>query len=299
MFFDIIVSFQKNKFKRFNIKETIKGENALNKNIKNIINSNITLKKINKKYINKLCLINALNSGENERKIENFILLILFTSSIISLLSLNVFSIWYMIIFSFFFCGFLVLYIGTMYVNIKLNKVYSYFPLAIQLFTDEYVSYKNIKIALNKSYHRMPNRISKAFESLTRNMSSASTEDEYKDAIKNFAEGLDFTWGYSFSEILLLSYSGAGDITEDLIYLSELTSEEIKENLESEAALNGTKLVFIVLNIATIVAFILNLIFVPMSKHLYFYTSTGNIGISAWLGSIVLGLATLSIFKHI
>lgn len=204
-----------------------------------------------------------------------------------------------MIFVSMFLSVFFIVYIGTMYISIKLNKIYSQFPLAIQLFTDEYVTYKAIKIAIDNSFKKMPKSIAKSFENLSRRLSSSQNEDDYRKAINDFANGLDFIWGYAFSEVLLLSYDGVGDITEDLIYLNGLTIEEIKNKMETEASLTFTKGVFIVLQIATLIAFVCNIIFLPTAEKLYFYTSVGNLGIILWLSSMILGLALLSIMKYI
>lgn len=248
------------------------------------------------KYVKKLCLINRLSKNQNNKKIIEFISFSIIISLLISISTLRYFSMWYIFVFCFFTSMFCILYLGNMYISIMLNKIYNLFPMAVQLFTDEYVTCKNIKLALDNSYNKMPTQISRAFESLARRFAS---ETNYEVIIKDFADGLDFTWGYAFAEILQLSYEGAGDISEDLIFLNKLSSDQIKGDLETETALSGTKMIFLILNACTLVGFLANVMFMPNAKELYFYTQTGNFGLVFWGLSFMIGLAVLSILKHI
>ncbi len=248
------------------------------------------------KYANKLCLISKSSKKENEEKIKKFILITLVVSLLIGILVIKFFSMWYIFVFAVLLSIFTAVYLGVTLVSMRLSKVYALFPTALQQFTDEYVTYKNIKLALDNSYSKMPNQISKVFENLARRFAS---ESDYSKVISDFAEGLDFTWGYAFAEILQLSYEGAGDISDDLIYLSELSSEQIRSNLETDTALSGTKMLFLMLNGFTLLGFVLNLIFMPLAKELYFYTQVGNSGLIFWGLSFSAGLVILAILKKV
>jgi Flp pilus assembly protein TadB len=272
------------------------GGGFLTRQVGDFIGQHQFLHKLKMKYANKLSLVNHKTKRQNEVVIDEFILFVTIFSLVISFVAIRLFTMWYVFFIIFFVSLFFIVYLGTLYVSMKLNKIYSLFPMALQLFTDEYVSCKNIKGALNSSYYKMPDKISSVFEGLARRFAS---ESDYVEVINDFTEGLDFVWGYAFAELLLLSYEGAGDISEDLIYLNELSNEEVKAGAETETALVSTKMVFVILNLATVVGLLFSLNFIPISKYLYLYTPTGNAGIIFWIGSIIFGLTTLTIMKYL
>lgn len=270
--------------------------NFLTKQVSYFIGNHKFLYNLKIKYANKLSLINYQTKRQNEVLIDGFVLIDILISLTISMIAIKFFTMWYVFFIIFFVSLFFIVYLGTLYVSMNLNKVYSLFPMALQLFTDEYVSCKNIKNALNDSYQKMPDKISRVFEGLARRFAS---ETDYEEVINDFADGLDFVWGYAFAELLLLSYEGAGDVSEDLIYLNELSNEEIKAGAETETALVGTKIIFIMLNFATVAGLVFSLKFVPIAKYLYLYTPTGNLGIIFWIGSFIAGLTTLTVMKYL
>ena len=272
------------------------GGNFLTRQVGSFISQHQFLHKLKLRYANKLSLINHKTKRQNEVGIDEFVLLVTIVSLIISFISIRLFTMWYVFFIIFFVSLFFFVYLGTLYISMNLNKIYSLFPMALQLFTDEYVSCKNIKGALNSSYYKMPDKVSRVFESLARRFAS---ENNYEEVINDFAEGLDFVWGYAFAELLLLSYEGAGDISEDLIYLNELSNEEIKAGAETETALVSTKMVFVILNLATVIGLVFSLNFIPISKFLYLYTPTGNAGIIFWIVSVIFGLTALTIMKYL
>ncbi|WP_326910692.1 hypothetical protein [Sedimentibacter sp. MB31-C6] len=285
----------KKKNSRFRQRQGVES-NFLTKLVGHFISSHNFLNNFKMRYANKLSLINHQNKIQNAVFVDRFILFDILVSLMIGLMTIKLFTMWYVFFIVFFVSIFFITYVGTLYVSFKLNRIYSLFPIALQLFTDEYVSCKNIKNALNESYHKMPDKISVVFEGLARRFAS---ESNYKEVIDDFADGLDFVWGYAFAELLLLSYEGAGDISEDLIYLNELSNEEIKAGAETETALLGNKMVFIILNLATVEGLILSLKLVPIAKYLYLYTPTGNLGIVLWIGGFIVGLMSLTVMKYL
>jgi len=293
---DIIQNINKKKGYRFRPVANKSKGNYLSIKIGAFINKNDFFRLLKAKYANKMTLINHLDKEQNENNIDKFILISILISFSFSTIFLYFFTIWYVALAVFFVCIFLMIYCANIYISNKLNKIYAHFPIAIQLFTDEYVSCRNIKNALNNCYGKMPYEISRVFEALARRYAS---ESNYIQIINDFAEGLDFVWGYAFAELLMLSYEGAGDISEDLIYLNELSNEEIKAEMETETAIVGTKLIFVILNVATVIGLIFSLNVVPISRYIYLYTPVGNFGLIYWICSFILGLAVLKILKYI
>lgn len=291
---DISINYKKNKFQRFNTREIIKKENFFNRKIRAFIKKYPLINDYKEKYTNKLCLINGKEKEENESIIENFLLLNIIISLLSGFVFFELFPFWLMILSGMILCMFFIFYIGIFYVTSKINRIYSNFPLALQLFTSEYVSSENIKSALKNSYSKMPGKISKAFEFLTRSIGK-----DYKNSLKDFAKGLDYTLAYAFSELLLLSFEGANDIKEHLLYLYNLASDEIKDSLESESKVIDMKLTFIIVNICTLIVMVFCMAIIPIAKHLYFYTPTGNLIIIAWISNIVLGFMAIEIFKRV
>lgn len=283
------------KFRRFNFRKAIENESFFTKIIKNIINKNIYLKKIYNNYLKKMNLINNLSNEKNELKIDNYLFLAVIISLVVSLYIFSFYPMWYVLIISFLLIMVIMIHVAILYISIRLHNIFKFFPIAIQCFTDEYVVYPNIKVALNNSYYKMPVKISALFENLSRELSSSKDE---KTVLINFTEKIDYFWGYAFIEILLLSYEGAGNISKDLIYLNELINDQIKDELESNNSTLEIKLGFLIINIATIVALIFCLTNIPTSKEVYFYTYYGNMGLCFWVTSLLIGLITLNLTKY-
>jgi Flp pilus assembly protein TadB len=251
---------------------------------------------IKEKYVEKLGVINT-----NKRRHNNGIAIIFMATSLLStillcLLLLTVMNMWYVVLVIGILNLYFMNYAFTFYLNSKLKKIYSQFPVALQLFTDIYITNKNIKSALNDSYKEMPYEVGIVFEKLARRLSSGH---EYERYIKEFADSLSYVWGYAFSELLLMSYEGSGDISNDLLFLNELINDDIQDEEESKAEMATNKMLFLILNVLTLVTFVCNVLFNPVAKELYFYTSTGNTIIMVWVIVIALGISISSILDHI
>jgi Flp pilus assembly protein TadB len=216
--------------------------------------------------------------------------------AVISALLFKVMNLWYVILV----IALLVLYLmhygfGT-YLNYKLKRVYEQFPIAIQMFTDIYITNKSIKNALTDSYVDMPKDVGLVFERLARKLSSGHEYDKY---IHEFADSLSYVWGYAFAELLLMSYEGSGDISNDLLFLNELMNDDLQDEEESKAEMTTNKTLFMVLNLITVIVFVGNIFFSPIAKELYFYTTTGNTIIMSWLMLIAFGISVSTIMENI
>lgn len=251
---------------------------------------------IKEKYAEKLGVINT-----NKKRHNNAIAIIFIATSItitilISVFLLTVMNMWYIVLI----IGILTLYLmnyGFMfYLNLKLKKIYSQFPVAIQMFTDIYITNKNIKNALNDSYKEMPHEVGLVFEKLARRLSSGH---EHERHIKEFADSLSYVWGYAFSELLLMSYEGSGDISNDLLFLNELINDDMQDEEESRTEMATNKMLFLILNGCTLFTFLANMFFNPVARELYFYTSTGNTLIMIWIIVIALGISMSTLLDHI
>lgn len=262
----------------------------------NIICKNKKLKSIKEKYAAKL----RITSVKSELQCSAYIIGYLLISLIIALAAAFIFSIllsiWHFIVLISISVFCILIYSGTLYIKIKMDKIYNQFPEALQIFIDEYIEYKNIKKAIDNSYSRMPMQVGGVFEKVSRQLSSG---ENFKRSIMSMADGLDYIWAHTFAEILILSYAGAGNIEEDLLYLNTLICEEatIEEEMRTEAATN--KIIFIVLNILTIIIFVINMAANSLSKYLYFFTATGNGLLIMWLCFSVIGLIILNITEKV
>lgn len=267
----------------------------INKLSKYISKNKILDKKLNK-CINKLNLINNKDYVENKGFLYAYMMLQIIISLLVGIISIFIFSVWYASIVLIIVSIFFLFYLFYVCMNIKVKKVYNQFPLALQMFTEEYVINKNIKNAFNNSYKKMPIEIGKIFERLSRELNSST----YIKTIIEFSNAFDYIWCYAFCEILIMSYDGdTYDISEELIYLNELIYDEIKEDEETITAISESKSVFVVLNIITTIIFIFNLFLNKSSLNLYFKTVVGNIIIIFWLISIIIGIVSSNVLKKI
>lgn len=246
------------------------------------------LYRVKESYVKKLGVINTNKRRHNNGIAIGFIAISIITTLIISILLLTVMNMWYVIVVLAVLNLYFMNYGFTLYLNVKLKKIYSQFPVALQLFTDIYISNRNIKVALNNSYLEMPYEVGIVFEKLARRLASGH---DYKKHIREFAQDINYVWAYSFSELLLMSYEGSGDISDDLLFINELINEDLQDAEESKTEMATNKMLFLILNTCTLLAFVINNLFNPIAKQLYFYTSTGNTIIMIWLIVIAIGIA--------
>jgi len=287
---DIVLRPRKMKLK---VKNTSKNSIIL-KHLNNVICKNKRFCKLKEEYISKLKVINQKDRDTNETCIIKYIFLDIIISIAVLIILISTLTMWYAVLVIFISVFYLILYAGIMFIKKKTSKIQEQFPIALQCFVDEYIVNKNIKNAINNSYSKMPGEIGAVFEMLARELSGG---EKYKESIFNFANNLSYIWGYSFAEILVMSYEGQGDITEELLFLSSLVSEEITMEEESKSNNFGNKLTFMILNSVTLLGFIINIVFNKLSLNLYFYTPTGNLLLVCWLIVFILGILTISIFE--
>ena len=244
----------------------------------------------------KLNLLNDKSREVNERLAVLILGMTFLVFTISSLVFFFIFRLWYIFLTIGTLIAYLFLYGVNMYIAVQRNKIQRQFPEALQTFTDLYITTKNIRTTLIGSYKKMPDLMQPVFEKLYRSLSSSHKFEEY---LLEFAESLDYVWGYAFVELLIISYEGAGDIDEELLILNELVNEDILAYEETSSELASNKTLFFILNIATLIAFIFNITSNPLGKEMYFYTTTGGNLILVWVISIVIGIVTSHLMEQI
>lgn len=296
-FICIVVSIiNKPRKMRLNKNSIIRRENILINKLDKILCRHKVLNNLKEKYISVLSIINCKDWEHNNKLILSYVFLDIIISFLLFATLLNIITMWYAVIIIDIAVFYMILQVGTLYINIKTNKIHRQFPIALQCFLDEYIINKNIKGAINSSYRKMPKEIGNVFEHLARELSGGK---DYKECIKKFANKLSYIWGHSFAEILIISYDGAGDITDELLSLNNMISEEITAEEENRSSHFGNKITFIILNCAALAGLIINMYVNDLSRHVYFYTSIGNMMISIWLIVLILGTITISIFDKV
>lgn len=248
------------------------------------------------KNVKKLELLNSYSRETNNFIILNYSLFVLVFALAVGTMLLKLLSMWSVVIIIVILLIYVMFYAAVIFLDMRIARIHKFFPAALQIFTDEYVTTKNIKNALNESYKKMPKEISFAFEKLARTLSSSY---KYKEPIKEFASTLNYVWIYAFAEMLVMSYEGGGDISEDLLFLNEQVNDEIQADEENKTESTSNKLIFIIINIAALAAFLVNMSINDIASDLYFYTSAGNNIILFWVIELVLGLVVSAFISHI
>lgn len=276
---------------------------------KQVIDKNVHIKNISEKfedypflnqvkelYKDKLNVINKNDiKANNDLAVVLVSLNFIFTAMLIIFISVFI-NLWYVLAVIGITTSYLLHCLLDFYLNFKLKKLHSQFPAAIQIFTDIYMSSRNIKMGLNESYKEMPKEISVVFERLSRELASSY---DYEKHLRKFAKSLGYVWGYAFTELLLMSYEGGGDISEDLIFLNELINDDIQDSEETKSEMATNKMLFIILMIATAVAFISNVLYNPVAKSLYFYTPIGNTLLMMWVIVMALGITATIVLDNL
>lgn len=255
-----------------------------------------TLYKLKESYVIKLGVINTKKPRENNATVLWYGIFTIVITIVAGYIYSLIFKMWYIDLILALVTMYGIFSIANFILKMRLKKVQKQFPVAIKKFTDVYTTCKSIKITLNSIYKDMPKEIANVFEKLSRQLSSSY---EYEEHIIEFANSLDYVWGYAFAELLIMSYEGVGDISEELLFLSSLIDEDIIVEEETSSELATIKIMFMIIEVATIVAFLFNIVANPISKDLYFYTSTGNNIIMIWALIIAFGLGTSVILDYI
>jgi Flp pilus assembly protein TadB len=261
-----------------------------------IVSKNEFTKKIRDIYVGKLSVLNTNKTIQNVGTAVTVLLGSLIMTLIIAVLLTLVMNVWYVVLIISLLTIYFINYGFVLYLNSQLKKIHKQFPVALQLFTDSYITNNNIKVALNETYSEMPKEVGIVFEKLARRLSSGHEQRKY---IMEFADNLNYVWGHAFGEILLLSLEGTGDIGDDLLFLNELVSDDLQDDEETKSEMSTNKMLFMVINGCTVVAFILNIFFNPIAKELYFYTQTGNTIVMFWVAVIALGMGISTVLDHI
>lgn len=251
--------------------------------------------KVKDNYVRYLGVISIKSNKHNNGIAIFFILISTVFTILLSVLLFIFMNLWYVVLVIASITLYLINYSFLFYLKIKLRKIHKQFASAIQLFTDYYMTSRSIKGALNESYKDMPKEVGIVFERLARRLASGY---DYEKPINEFAEGLSYVWGYAFSELLIMSYEKAGDISEDLLFLNELINDDIQDEEETKSEMANNKIIFLALNGCTFVAFLINIIKSPLAKQLYFYTPTGNTLLMSWLGVIALGITISMVLEN-
>ncbi len=280
-------------------KRKVKKEFEINRDIVQFLDSIIERQKFlmlfRDRLASKLNVVNMKTKKHNEA-LATLIIGGLFLEFIVIFLAfIRLFTMWYVAFFLTLLATYLTIFAILFYLNNKLAKIYRQFPVAIQQFTDEYITSKNIKTAFNNIYLDLPKESSLIFEKLSRNLAS----NEFEKSIEDFAKNLNYVWGYAFAELLLLSYKGGGDITDDLIFLEELVNEDIKASAETKSKMAMNRAIFLILSLATLLTFIVNIFICPIGKTIYFYTVVGNSIILGWILIFAAGVLTATLMENI
>jgi Flp pilus assembly protein TadB len=277
-------------------KRKFEFNNHLIRKLDKIVSKNELTEKLKKYYVDKLGVLNTNKKIQNTGIAVSVILGSLIFTLMTAILLTLVMNVWYVILIISALTLYFINYGFILYLNTQLKKIHKQFPIALQLFTDSYITNNNIKVALNESYSEMPTEIGMVFEKLARRLSSGHEQRKY---IIEFADNLNYVWGHAFAEILLLSLEGTGDIGDDLLFLNELVSDDLQDDEETKSEMSTNKMLFMAINGCTVVAFILNIFFNPIASELYFYTQTGNIIVMFWIAVIALGMGISTVLDHI
>ncbi|WMJ77873.1 hypothetical protein RBQ61_02795 [Sedimentibacter sp. MB35-C1] len=285
------------RLKKMKLKNSVQQNkiSVLTSKLDKIIFKNVHLSQAKESYVIKLRMINLKSDEENNELILKFLLYSITATILLFALLSTVITMWYATITISFVFFYLIMFFGIAYVKIKINKIHGQFSVALQRFIDKYIISKNIKNAINNSYPRMPKEIGAAFEMLTRELSGAKNPEI---PIKKFASELSYVWGHNFVEILLLSYKGVGDITDDLLRLNSIVLEEITTEEEDKSSRYANKMTFIIVYTFALIGIIVNLFINDMARHLYFYTATGNKLLAIWLMVLIAGITVISISER-
>lgn len=254
---------------------------------------------LNKFYlsnIERMAIGDCISISNSRTKVDFFIsrqITVSFTLFLFLLFFLK--NIWIALLLSVLYI-FLFTFITIKKLDNKMKCLEYSFPEAIQIFYDNYLVSKNIKNSLIHVSEKTDGSIKILFENVLRKIYSGK---DYILAIDEMASTLNIFYAYAFAEILKLSLSDAGDVSNEIAELLELIQEDIEDKEKTKSELHENKMLFYLLNVITAVIFVFNILFHPYGKELYAYTIKGSIIITIWVLQIIGGLIFIDINEKI
>lgn len=254
---------------------------------------------LNKFYlsnIERMAIGDCISISNSRTKVDFFIsrqITVSFTLFLFLLFFLK--NIWIALLLSVLYI-FLFTFITIKKLDNKMKCLEYSFPEAIQIFYDNYLVSKNIKNSLIHVSEKTDGSIKILFENVLRKIYSGKN---YILAIDEMASTLNIFYAYAFAEILKLSLSDAGDVSNEIAELLELIQEDIEDKEKTKSELHENKMLFYLLNVITAVIFVFNILFHPYGKELYAYTIKGSIIITIWVLQIIGGLIFIDINEKI
>lgn len=255
------------------------------------------IRKITDTYTKRISIIDSISEEEAARVLEINILSSLLTmaaSFAISLLFLKVIYLAFIFSVSIFYVYW---HRFNTKIKIGIHEIENSFPNLVQSFIDEYVVSKNSKNALISIMNKAPEGSTKMlFEKLIREIYSGTS---WEDSINEFSHNLNFFYAQAFSEILKLSLTKVGDISEELNDLMDIMQDDIQQKEQTKSTVHENKVMFYIVNAVTLSVVILNILFHPFAKEIYSYTAVGSALLSFWILQIMAGVLFIEASENI
>ena len=246
--------------------------------------------------IKRNAIVNNISLSKAKKEMDRHIVISVIFSFFVFVGALWMFKVWYLAFIITFAAIYLYWHNITSKLKKEISKIENSFPEIIQNFYDEYIVHKNAKNALVCIVTKTNQKATKMiFEKLIREVYSG---EAWEESIDNMANALDFFYAYAFAEILKLTISDIGDITQEIQELIDLMQDDIEKREQTKSNLHENKMMFLIINAITAVVIILNMAFHPFAKEIYSYTTAGSTLLSLWIIQIIAGIFFIEVTEN-
>lgn len=153
------------------------------------------------------------------------------------------------------------------------QKMLRQFPAFIKAFINEFSVNQNLKHVFNNIYNKIPKPLDKPILNLTMKINNSS---DITEPIKEFKAEMDDIYVTVFCELLVIYNEKGGQLIEYLDTLLNLIEDEEMAHIQKSSEMTSVILYLPLLGVVALVALVLNFIYLPITKKLFFETSQGQ-----------------------
>lgn len=206
-------------------------------------------------------------------KVDDFIFYV-FVSFIFEVIVFELFIHSFVLSFVFsIFVTLMIFFTLSSFANSRKQKMMKVFPTFIKAFINEFSINQNLKHVFNAVYPKVPEPLNKKILNLTMQINNST---DITESILKFKNEMDNVYVTVFCELILIYNEKGGPLLEHLDTLLNLIEDEEKIATQKASEMTAVVLYLPLLSFSAVAALILNLIYLPMTRQLFFHTIQGQ-----------------------
>ncbi|WP_240951404.1 type II secretion system F family protein [Caldanaerobacter subterraneus] len=193
------------------------------------------------------------------------------------------------------FVTLMVFFTLSSFANSRKQKMMKVFPNFIKAFMNEFSINQNLKHVFNAVYPKVPEPLNRKILNLTMQINNST---DITEPIMKFKNEMDNVYVTVFCELILIYNEKGGPLLEHLDTLLNLIEDEERMATQKASEMTAVVLYLPLLSFSAIAALILNLIYLPMTRQLFFHTTQGQFYFGIGVILTVVSLLLSAVIYH-